>query len=67
MIFSYVLIHMIYRKTMGLQNFGVIIMHLSLGLCRNVTQRDGEYGGISKQALVVTEAPSVRGVTEIVC
>ena len=42
-------------------------MHLSLDLCRNVTQRDGEYGGISKQAVVVTEAPSVRGATEIVC
>jgi len=32
----------------GLQNFGVITMRLSLGLWRNVTQRDGEYGGISK-------------------
>ena len=58
---------MIYRKTKGLQNFGVIIMHLSLGLCRNVTQRDGEYGGISKQALVVTEAPLVHGAKEFVC
>jgi len=44
-----------------------MVNHLSLVLWRNVTQRDGEYGGISKQALVVTEAPSVRGATEIVC
>jgi len=43
------------------------VFHLSLGLWRNVTQRDGEYGGISKQALIVTEAPLVRGATEIVC
>ena len=42
-------------------------MHLSLGLWWNVTQRNGEYGGISKKALVGTEAPSVRGATEIVC
>ena len=34
----------------GLQNFGVKIICLSLSLWRNVTQRDGEDGGLLKQS-----------------
>ena len=32
----------------GLQKFGVIIIRLILGLWRNITQRNGGYGGVLK-------------------
>ncbi len=34
----------------GLQKFGVIIIRLILGLWRNITQRNGGYGGVLKHA-----------------
>ena len=36
------------HKNMGLQKFGVIIIRLILGLWRNITQRNGGYGGVLK-------------------
>ena len=42
------------------------VCYIRLGFLRNVTRRHGEYGGILKQALVVTEAPSVHRATELV-
>ena len=35
-------------QNMGLQKFGVKIIRLILGLWRNITQRNGGYGGVSK-------------------
>ena len=43
------------------------VCYLRLGFLRNVTRRHGEDGGLLKQAMEVTEAPSVRGATELVC
>ena len=40
---------------------------LSLALCRNLTQRKGEYGGFRNKVMQGTEAPSVRRETEVVC
>ena len=41
---------------------------LSLALCRNLTQRKGEHGGLFITKLFVdTEAPLVRGETEAIC
>jgi len=40
---------------------------LSLALCRNITQRKGEYGGFRNKVMQGTEAPSVGRETEVVC
>ena len=38
-----------HNKNLGIQSLGVITIRLSIGLWRNVTQRNGGYGGLLKQ------------------
>ena len=38
-----------HNKNLGIQCLGVITIRLSIGLWRNVTQRNGGYGGLLKQ------------------
>ena len=58
---------LITSKRKGLQHFRVIMICLSLGLWQNVTQGKGEYGVYQNKTLARTQAPSVRGATQIVC